>query len=55
MNRLKPALFSLTATALLFSPLAVAQRPDLEGVWTNKSLTGLQRPQGVEQLIASPE
>ena len=56
MNLFKPALFSLTATALLLSsPLVVAQRPDLEGVWTNKSLTGLQRPQGVEQLIASPE
>ena len=56
MNRLKPALFSLTATALLLSsPLVVAQRPDLDGIWTNKSLTGLQRPQGVDQLIASPE
>ena len=56
MNRLNPALCSLTATALLlFGPLVVAQQPDLEGIWTNKSLTGLQRPQGVEQLIASPE
>ena len=24
-------------------------------IWTNKSLTGLQRPQGVKHLIASPE
>ena len=56
MNRSNSALFLITATGMLISsPLAMAQLPDLEGIWTNKSLTGLQRPQGVEHLIASPE
>ncbi len=32
-----------------------ASRPDLEGIWTNASLTNLQRPQGVDSLIVSPE
>ena len=27
-----------------------SQRPNLEGIWTNASLTGLNRPQGVESL-----
>lgn len=31
------------------------QRPDLEGIWTNASLTSLQRPAGVETLVVSPE
>ncbi len=38
--------------------IAAAQtdsRPDLSGTWTNASLTGLQRPNGVEQLIVSQE
>ena len=49
MNRSNLALFLITATGMLISsPLAMAQLPDLEGIWTNKSLTGLQRPQGVE-------
>ena len=56
MNRFNSALFLLTATGILISSaLAEARLPDLEGIWTNKSLTGLQRPQGVEHLIASPE
>lgn len=29
--------------------------PDLEGIWTNKSLTNLQRPEGVDSLVVSPE
>lgn len=32
-----------------------ARRPDLEGIWTNASLTSLQRPAGVEQLVVSAE
>lgn len=31
------------------------QIPDLEGIWTNKSLTNLQRPEGVDSLVVSPE
>lgn len=30
-------------------------RPDLEGIWTNASLTKLSRPRGVESLIVTPE
>ncbi len=42
----------------LTAGIAAAQddaRPDLNGVWTNASLTGLSRPNGVEQLIVTPE
>lgn len=30
-----------------------ADRPDLNGIWTNASLTGLSRPNGVENLVVS--
>lgn len=42
----------------LASSMSVAQGagiPDLEGVWTNASLTGLTRPRGVEKLVVTPE
>ncbi|HDZ08172.1 hypothetical protein [Pseudohongiella sp.] len=32
-----------------------AERPDLSGLWTNASLTSLNRPQGVDQLVVTPE
>lgn len=32
-----------------------AERPDLEGLWTNASLTNLNRPQGVDKLVVTPE
>lgn len=31
------------------------ERPDLEGIWTNASLTSLNRPDGVDTLVVSPE
>ena len=31
------------------------ERPDLEGIWTNASLTSLNRVSGVETLVVSPE
>lgn len=35
---------------------ALAQeRPNLQGTWTNASLTNLNRPQGVDSLVVSPE
>lgn len=40
------------------STLSIAQdseRPDLSGLWTNASLTNLQRPQGVDKLVVTPE
>lgn len=45
-------------TLAIASTLAAAQsaeRPNLEGLWTNASLTNLQRPQGVDKLIVTPE
>nr|MCS5578994.1 hypothetical protein [Gammaproteobacteria bacterium] len=47
----------LLVTALAYSSALAqnASRPDLEGIWTNASLTNLQRPQGVDSLIVSPE
>lgn len=43
--------------ALLFGSAAAqdASRPDLEGIWSNASLTNLNRPEGVESLVVSPE
>jgi len=46
------------ATALLLSGGAIAQdgaRPELTGTWSNKSLTGLSRPQGVDRLVVTAE
>ncbi|MDG2420350.1 MAG: hypothetical protein P8N40_01455 [Gammaproteobacteria bacterium] len=34
---------------------AQSDRPNLEGIWTNASLTNLQRPEGVDSLIVPPE
>ena len=32
-----------------------AERPDLSGLWSNASLTSLNRPQGVDKLVVTPE
>jgi len=32
-----------------------AARPELSGIWTNQSLTGMTRPNGVEDLVVSQE
>ncbi len=32
-----------------------AERPELNGIWTNASLTSLTRPRGVEKLVVTPE
>ena len=50
------ALLGLSLSVL--STLSTAQdsaRPDLSGVWTNTSRTGLTRPRGVETLVVSAE
>ena len=45
-------------TAALFGVSGInaqeSTRPDLEGTWTNASLTNLNRPQGVDSLVVSP-
>jgi hypothetical protein len=49
----------LTAiSAVLAVPAVLAQdaeRPELTGTWSNKSLTGLARPEGVDKLVVSAE
>ena len=52
--------YTLSLLALALSaatPLAQAQtsRPDLEGLWTNASLTNLTRPRGVDKLVVTEE
>lgn len=49
--------FCITLTGLACLPVLAQQnqRPDLEGIWTNASLTKLSRPRGVDSLIVSPE
>jgi hypothetical protein len=55
----KNSLTLLTAiSAVLAVPTALAQdaeRPELTGTWSNKSLTGLTRPEGVDKLVVSAE
>lgn len=48
------ASFSLALCAVS-SQAQDAARPELGGVWTNASLTGLTRPNGVESLVVSEE
>lgn len=55
MPHTESSLKLLTAMIIsVSSTLVMAQRPDLEGTYTNKSLTNLQRPAGVEELVVSP-
>jgi hypothetical protein len=49
---------SLLVCTMLACSAALAQkaeRPDLQGIWTNASLTSLSRPRGVDSLVVSPE
>ncbi len=54
---------TLSRSSLVLIALALAcsfafaqnDRPNLEGIWTNASLTNLQRPEGVDSLIVPPE
>lgn len=63
MSAIKPLAgkSSLSVLALAMSIAATAadaqttDRPDLSGLWTNASLTNLQRPQGVDKLVVTPE
>jgi len=45
------AVIGFSATFLSASSLA---QPQLTGIWTNASLTSLNRPQGVDSLVVSP-
>jgi len=59
-NRLKNTarIGSLLICAIAASTQALAQnaeRPDLQGIWTNASLTNLNRPARVDSLVVSPQ
>ena len=43
------------AVAASHSVAQDAERPDLSGLWTNASLTSLNRPQDVDKLVVTPE
>ena len=45
----------VTALTLAATSAASAQRPDLNGTFTNMSLTGLTRPEGVEPLVVNAD
>ncbi len=47
------AVFACVASSLALSQSSA--RPNLEGTWTNKSLTNLQRPEGVDSLVVDAE
>ncbi len=55
-SHLTAMLISCAAGASVLTSPAIAQsgnRPDLDGVWTNASLTTLTRPPGVDRLVLS--
>jgi len=57
LTRLSAAV-GVSLSVVLASSWAFAQDadiPDLEGLWTNASLTNLQRPDGVDSLVVTPE
>ncbi|MBI1340944.1 hypothetical protein GC169_12155 [bacterium] len=63
-HRFAPMVSSAVAALMLaVSPAAFAEdlpvtpsgKPDLNGIWTNRSLTGLSRPAGVDKLVVTPE
>jgi len=37
------------------APRTASGHPDLQGIWTNASLTRIERPDGFETVVASPE
>lgn len=49
------ALFVVVGLTCLPAQAQDSSRPDLQGIWTNASLTKLSRPSGVDSLIVSPE
>lgn len=49
----KVGLFALAAA--IAAPSFADKRPDLNGLWTNISMTGLTRPQGVDKLELTEE
>ena len=49
------ALVTAVLAAGMIGTVQADERPDLEGLWTNSSLTGLTRPSGVDQLVVTAE
>ena len=54
-SRARFARFSVAFVLLLLSAESMASTPDLSGVWTNSSLTGLTRPPQIDGLVIDPE
>jgi hypothetical protein len=44
---------SMAQTGAAGTPRTLDGRPDLQGMWTNSSITDLERPEGVAQLVLS--
>src|SRR5262245_18980445 len=43
-------------TANAFKPARAEDgRPDLQGIWTNSSVTALERPANIQKLVLTPE
>ncbi len=59
MRRTSPLAATAAILGLSLTPLTLqaqdAERPDLEGLWTNASLTNLERPDEVDDLVVSPQ
>lgn len=54
--KLSSALLGISLSIVSAISLAQgAEKPELSGVWTNASRTGLTRPRGLEQLVVSSE
>ncbi|MBI1340143.1 hypothetical protein GC169_08045 [bacterium] len=52
--RLANTVSVLAMVAAACSPLAAAdERPDLQGFWTNQSVTKLERPEGADKLVVT--
>ena len=57
-GQIVPFLIPSTLSLVLVTSTVIAQgaeRPDLEGIWTNASLTTLSRPQSIDSLVVTPE
>jgi len=50
-----PALAVAAAAASYTAPRTAFGDPDLQGIWTNASITTLERAQGATSLVISPE
>lgn len=55
VRRLTTLASAMLVLAAVGASAQEADRPELTGTWSNKSLTGLSRPQGVDKLVVTAE